>query len=345
MQVAHVMKAWGSILSGRAPSLSIEITKECPLRCPGCYAYDGQPLGGHGTLRQLHDLKGEQLVQAVLAIVDEAKPLHLSIVGGDPLVRYRELDVLLPQLAARRIHVQVVTSAFRPINAAWKEIPRLMVAVSVDGLQPEHDERRKPATYERILANIRGQRVTVHCTVTAQMADRPGYLEEFMKFWSAQEEVQRVWFSLFTPPRGDRLPEILSQEQRRRVVEELTELKARYPKMDVALRVLQHYLDPPKSPDDCIFALTTQTISADLRSPITPCQFGGDPDCAQCGCMASAVLSAVGAYKVAGPVTAGMLFKASHRIGKIVGARRRPLPAPDLVTIQPMAPQEARSGD
>jgi len=27
---------------------------------------------------------------------------------------------------------------------------RLNVVVSIDGLQPEHDERRKPATYERI---------------------------------------------------------------------------------------------------------------------------------------------------------------------------------------------------
>jgi hypothetical protein len=165
-----------------------------------------------------------------------------------------------------------------------------------------------------------------------------------MKFWSAQGEVQRVWFSLFTPQRGDVLKEILTPEQRRRVVEELTELKPRYPKMDVALRVLQHYLKPPKSPRDCIFALTTRTISADLRSAITPCQFGGEPDCEQCGCMASAVLSAVGAYKVAGPVTAGMLFKASHRIGKVVGARRPPLPAPELVGIKPLTP-EAQSGD
>lgn len=344
MQVAHIMQAWGRILSGRAPTLSIEITRECPLRCPGCYAYDAQHLGGNGTLRELQDFKGERLIQAVLAIVDEAKPLHLSIVGGDPLVRYRELDVLLPQLSERGIHVQVVTSAFRPISAEWMKIPNLMVAVSIDGLQPEHDERRKPATYERILANIRGRRVTVHCTVTAQMTERPGYLEEFMKFWSAQEEVQRVWFSLFTPQRGDTLKEILTPEQRRRVVEELTELKSRYPKMDVALRVLQHYLKPPKSPDDCIFAMTTRTISADLRSAITPCQFGGEPDCEQCGCMASAVLSAVGAYKVAGPVTAGMLFKASHKIGKVVGARRPPLPAPDLVTIKPLA-AEPQSGD
>ena len=34
-----ILAAWGRILTGYAPALSIEITKECPLRCPGCYAY------------------------------------------------------------------------------------------------------------------------------------------------------------------------------------------------------------------------------------------------------------------------------------------------------------------
>ncbi len=35
----EVVQAWCRILSGYRPNLSIEITKECPLRCPGCYAY------------------------------------------------------------------------------------------------------------------------------------------------------------------------------------------------------------------------------------------------------------------------------------------------------------------
>ena len=31
--------------------LSIEITRECPLHCPGCYAYGDTHLGGSVTLR------------------------------------------------------------------------------------------------------------------------------------------------------------------------------------------------------------------------------------------------------------------------------------------------------
>ena len=92
------MHAWGRILQGRFPTLSIEITRECPLHCPGCYAYEDGHLGGGANLRQLSDFKGETLIEGVLALVRRYRPLHLSIVGGDPLVRFREMEVLLPRL-------------------------------------------------------------------------------------------------------------------------------------------------------------------------------------------------------------------------------------------------------
>ncbi len=125
------------------------------------------------------------------------------LVGGDPLVRHQELELLLPQLISRGIHVQVVTSAFRPLAPSWVSMEHLNVVVSIDGLQPEHDIRRAPATYERILKNITGQRVTIHCTVTGQMMKRPGYLSDFLEFWTPRPEIRKIWFSLFTPQRGD----------------------------------------------------------------------------------------------------------------------------------------------
>ena len=316
MRKSEVLQAWSKILSGRAPSLSIEITKECPLRCPGCYAFDQAHLGGETQLRQLSDFKGDLLVEKVLAILDEHKPLHVSLVGGDPLVRYRELDQLLPQIESRGIHTQVVTSAFRVIPAAWNEHKKLNVVISIDGLQPEHDERRKPATYERILKNIAGANVTIHCTITSQIVERPGYLEEFLAFWSSRPEIRKVWFSIFTPQIGATDPEILSPEQRSRVVRDLLDLRLKYPVLDMPEAVIREFASPPRSPEECIFARTTETLSADLKTKITPCQFGGNPDCSQCGCIASMGLAAVGHHKLAGPLTAGQIFMASDRVGK-----------------------------
>ena len=323
MKTSEALRAWGTILSGRAPSISIELTRECPLRCPGCYAYEEGHLALPGvTLRQLADFKGSALVQGVLRLVEEHRPLHVSLVGGDPLVRFRELEVLLPELDRRGIPVLLVTSAFRPIPTHWNALSRLSVAVSVDGLQPEHDVRRKPATYERILKNVAGTKVTIHCTITGQMMNRPDYLEEFLRFWSARSETKKIWFSLFTPQQGAVAPEILTPDQRRRAIQELLRLRVLYPLLNMDERTLAEFRHPPASPDDCIFARGTLTVSADLKTRITPCQFGGTPDCSQCGCFASMGLAAAGHLRVLPGVTAGQLFAVSELIGRGVGKLR-----------------------
>jgi len=318
MKRSDIFRAWGGILRGRRPLLSLEITRECPLRCPGCYAYEPQHLGTAGPLRQLNDLKGEALISGVLALVRRFRPLHISIVGGEPLVRYRELDVLLPKLGDMGVEVQLVTSAVRPIPPAWKHLGNLRILVSIDGLQPEHDRRRSPATYSRILQHISGHRITVHCTITRQLLRRPDYLEEFTSFWSGREEVSRIWFSLFTPQEGEDSEERLSPRDRSNAVHELMRLRGSFPKLEMSDIIVKGYLDPPKSPESCIFAQTCTCISADLATRITPCQFGGRPVCSECGCIASAGLAAIGRYKLAGVLPVSAIFSASQGVGSLL---------------------------
>jgi MoaA/NifB/PqqE/SkfB family radical SAM enzyme len=335
LKTSEILQAWGKILKGDRPSLSIEITRECPLRCPGCYAYEDAHLGGGVTLRELNDRKGQELVDGVLEIVDRLKPLHLSIVGGDPLVRYRELEAMVPLLLQRGIHVQIVTSAFRQLPPAWASLPHVNVVVSIDGLQPEHDIRRKPATYERILKSIAGQKVTIHCTITAQMMKRPGYLQEFLEFWAPRPEIEKVWFSIFTPQIGDDLPEILSPAERRLAISEMLHLRKIFPKLDMPEGLIRQFASPPHSPKDCVFALTTQTLSADLKTKITPCQFGGKPDCESCGCVASMGLAAVAAHKLGGFIPVGAIFKASVRIGQARSKQSSPPPPSEPLRVLP----------
>jgi MoaA/NifB/PqqE/SkfB family radical SAM enzyme len=311
-----IFPAWGRILAGYTPAMSIEITRECPLRCPGCYAYGDDHLGGALTLREVRDFKGQALIDGVVALVDRHRPLHLSIVGGEPLVRYRELNTLLPLLSKRGMHTQLVTSAVREIPAAWRGLPRLSIVVSIDGLQPEHDARRTPATYDRILKHIAGHRITVHCTVTRQQVNRPGYIEEFLRIWSDRSEVEKIWVSLYTPQIGEVSDERLRPADRERVVADLMALRLKFPKLALPQGLLEVYAKPPDSPDECIFAKTTQTISADLTTRIAPCQFGGAPDCSNCGCIASAGLAAVGRHRLFGVIPIGSIFTGSVKIGE-----------------------------
>ena len=317
-----VMRAWSRILTGHRPILSIEITRECPLACPGCYAYNPDHLGGEILLRQVRDKKGKELVEGILSLVARHKPLHISLVGGEPLVRTRELDDLLPQLSKMGIHVQLVTSGVRTLPIAWASIPNLRICVSIDGLQPEHDQRRKPATYSRILKNIEGHQITVHCTVTRQQAQIEGYLKKFVQFWSAESAVERIWMSLYTPQKGEESEERLSETDRRRVIEQLLQLRTEYPRLDMPESLIRAYENPPLSPAECIFANTSTCISADLEKKITPCQFGGNPDCQNCGCMASAGLAAIGRYPLKFGIKAGDLFAGSQKIGNVISSIR-----------------------
>src|SRR6185295_14479802 len=139
---------------------------------------------------------------------------------------------------------QLVTSAVRPIPAAWAPTKKLTIVVSIDGLPEQHDPRRKPATYERILKNIEGHRITVHCTVTRQMTERPRYLRDFMDFWSERPELDKVWFSLFTPQIGETSYEIVPREARIQIVKDLLEMRTIYPKLSMTKMTIEGFLDP-----------------------------------------------------------------------------------------------------
>ena len=322
MKVIQILQGWKMILAGRTPFLSIELTKECPLSCPGCYAYGNEHLGGNLLLTQVSDFKGKDLVKRFMDLIDRYKPLHVSIVGGEPLVRFRELNEILPELDARGIFIQLVTSAVWPIPIEWSGIRALVIVVSIDGLAPEHDARRKPATYDRVLRHIAGHKITVHCTITRQMTERAGYLYEFMDFWSARPEADRVWFSMFTPQVGETSYEILPRHARSRVVRELLDIREKYPKLSMTKMTIEGYLQPPSKPSECTFAKTTRSITADLKTAVGPCQFGGNPDCSQCGCMASAGLNSLGKMKVAGKIPVQWIYDESFKIGNVVAAMR-----------------------
>jgi len=83
----------------------------------------GEPLpGGWATCAE------EALVEGVLALVRKHNPLHVSLVGGEPLVRHRELSRILPELSRQGVFALVATSGVIPIPAEWMRPRRGRVA-------------------------------------------------------------------------------------------------------------------------------------------------------------------------------------------------------------------------
>ncbi len=159
-------------------------------------------------------------------------------------------------------------------------------------------------------------------------------IEEFLAFWSRKDEVRKIWMSLYTPQIGEESAERLTEDDRRRVVADLMALRKRYPKLEAPEGLLNVYLHPPEAPDECVFARTTTSVSADFTTRIEPCQFGGKPDCENCGCVASAGLGAVARHKLWGFVPVGSIFTGSVAIGETFRRRRE---RNEATTAEPLA--------
>jgi len=154
------------------------------------------------------------------------------------------------------------------------------------------------------------------------MVERSGYLEEYVSFWSARPEVNRIWVSLYTPQQGEKAPEMLSTEHRTLIAKTLPMLRERYPKLLMSPGIAQALLEPPDSPRVCLFAKMSANYSADLKSRVEPCVFGGTPDCKQCGCAISSGLHYAQAVKIAGPLRVRHLVNASIGIGSVLNRLR-----------------------
>ena len=198
----------------------------------------------------------------------------------------------------------------------------------VDGLPEHHDERRKPATYERILKNVAGRSINVHWVITPPMLSRASYLEEYVAFWNARAEVDHIWVSLYSPQVGEESAERLTPQDRARVAKELPQLGHLYPKLLLPEGMGRAFVSPPTSPDECLFSKMSMNYSADLRTHIEPCVFGGTPDCSQCGCSISGALHWIRDVKIAGPLKVGHLVQGSLSLGaamrKLRGGRDAP---------------------
>lgn len=347
MKPLNVFQSWGKVLIGKIPMLSIEVTRECPLHCPGCYAYGESHLGEGGpNLRSVSDYRGDALVAGIFRLIDEHAPLQVSLVGGEPLIRHRELSRVLPELSRRGIYTMVVTSAVTPIPAEWTRLPKITVAVSVDGNPEDHDVRRKPATYERILRNIKGRKVNVHWTVVRNNVEQPGYMDRYLEFWNRQPEVDRIWVSVYTPQLDENSAERLTADNRRTLAEYFSSVADRFPKLTMHKGLMDAFLVPPTSPSSCLFSKLSVNYTADLNTRVEPCVFGGAPNCAECGCSVSMGMHWMGELKVAGPLRARHLIRGSLAVGRTINraARRRqglrwgdgPPPAStgDLIQIQ-----------
>ena len=163
----------------------------------------------------------------------------------------------------------LVTSAVRPIPASWRDLSSLYLAVSIDGLQPEHDRRRAPATYDRILKHIAGHRINSTARSPGRLFSGRVTCEEFASFWSERKGVRKIWFSLYTPQEGEVSEERLTPHDRAKVLEELRRLRQIFPLIEMPDRVLKGFQALPIHPKNA-FSRRRRLVFLPISPPPSP---------------------------------------------------------------------------
>ena len=126
-------------------------------------------------------------------------------------------------LSKRGIHVAAGDERGSGDSREFAQHPRACRSSSRStACSPEHDVRRTPATYDRILKHIVGHSITVHCTVTRQQVNRPG-LHRGVPADSGRRKrrSRKIWVSLYTPQVGEVSEERLRPADREQVVADL----------------------------------------------------------------------------------------------------------------------------
>jgi hypothetical protein len=110
---------------------------------------------------------------------------------------------------------------------------------------------------------------------------------------------------------------MLTSADREHLAKELLKAKTLYPKLLMNAGIAAAMLHPPMNPSECIFATMSTNYTADLKTRVEPCIFGGSPDCLQCGCAASTGLHWLKNVRLAGSVKIETVVHTSMAIGGV----------------------------
>jgi hypothetical protein len=105
--------------------------------------------------------------------------------------------------------------------------------------------------------------------------------------------------------------------------------RERYPKLLISKGYAEAIASPPSHPSQCMFSKMSTNYSADLKSRVEPCIFGGNPDCTQCGCAVSVGFHWLRKIQLKGPLRVGHLVGGSVAVGTAMNKLRRAAVVPE----------------
>jgi SynChlorMet cassette radical SAM/SPASM protein ScmE len=222
-------------LSLRPRSVDVAITGRCNLKCRYCFYAD--------EMAALNDLSTERW----LGVFDELGALavqRVTISGGEAFTR-PDIFELIDAVIANKMRYSLLTNGTlitEKTIAAFEQGKRRLrldsIQVSIDGSRAEiHNKSRPPNSFERALRGLRmlkeaGFPVTVRVTINRHNVDDLENIAHLL--------LEDIGLASFGTNEAEPMGEaktgacsgqdvVLSEEQRRRAMKSLVELKERYP--------------------------------------------------------------------------------------------------------------------
>ena len=265
---------------------SIDVSKECNLRCAHCYFFEGQD-GEAPAFVGKSELTVEEWVTKLESMRRTRSRLEFPFfqctwVGGEPLIRKDLID------AGRRFfrYNTVVTNG----TIALPPWPDVNFYISIDGDEQTHERiRRKKGIYRRAMRHVAERpelRITIAYCITRENAH---CLEQAVIDWS-RAGATHMTFDFYTPigdmcDRDDGL--FLSLHERDRVLDQLLALRRIYGDFFVLPERVFRLMKSDRCKavtDSCLFAARAFAFGPDGVQK-EKCMMGPKADCDRCGCV------------------------------------------------------------
>lgn len=265
------------------PTVVVNVTERCNLRCVHCFVYREQNPGSPERRRTRSEPSDDEILATLGALRDRHGIRAALWMGGEPLLRGSLLR-RGARLFARNTVTTNGTIVLPDLGA------NVLYVVSLDGPEDVNDALRGRGTYRRVMGNLSKLRgdlespVQVQCTVTRRNQAR---LEELVR---ALRETRVGWmtFSFYVPRADDRGPDAWADNhERATAVREVMRLRDAYPGYVRNSRRSLELMLPPHA--------ERVTAACPARGHVLPlyldghgfrtpyCCYGNDVDCARCG--------------------------------------------------------------
>jgi MoaA/NifB/PqqE/SkfB family radical SAM enzyme len=201
------------LLGDRSPiGASIKITQRCNLSCKHC-----------SWEKKQHD---ELSFNEWKTIIDDLYKKGVTVIaveGGEPTL-HKDSARIVDYIKKRGLFCIYVTNGTLDISHICPDV----FWISIDGMEQSHDAIRGSGIFNKVVATIEKSRERKMISLTSLSQTNVSDVEHFCEYFSPR--LHGLMFS-FTYPYSAIKEEILNKQERKRVAQQLLQLKQKYPNL------------------------------------------------------------------------------------------------------------------